>query len=169
LWVNKPGYDATPYNIVQLPRDQHPDIALVPSGYTTVEFRGFDQCTLPLSPCASPVQAAGHCIANCGRIVGPFGVDHDGVLASLDAPTPGGIGFTDGNWTRVFRNGTGGQVIFMPDTGFTPVYPPADACAPWRCSGRSWALQGGFWYYLEFSGDGEQCQRPYLETWVAPR
>jgi hypothetical protein len=35
LWVSKPGYDATPYDIVQLPRDQHPDVSLMPAGLPT--------------------------------------------------------------------------------------------------------------------------------------
>jgi hypothetical protein len=30
LWARRAGYDATPYDIAVLPRDQHPDISLTP-------------------------------------------------------------------------------------------------------------------------------------------
>jgi Bacterial Ig-like domain (group 2) len=30
LWARKPGYEATPFNVAQLPRDQHPDVSVSP-------------------------------------------------------------------------------------------------------------------------------------------
>jgi hypothetical protein len=156
LWARRPGYDPMPFNIAMLPRDQHPSIGLVPSGYTILDFQGDDQCTLP----GSSGSISGW------RDVGPFAVHSDGVIAYLGAPTPGRIHFSDGNTDNVLKIESDGHRTPMP---FAHSAPPPGVCDPWGCILGGFAVQGGYQYYLEFAGDFEHCGRRYRETWVAPR
>ena len=50
LWVQKPGYEATPFNIAMLPRDLHPDIGSPPS---FVNVSQVFEDTYHLSDCVS--------------------------------------------------------------------------------------------------------------------
>jgi hypothetical protein len=159
LWARKSGYDAVPFNVAQLPRDERPDIGLTPLGYVTLDLRGDDQCKLPggLTGVYSGV-----------RYWGPIAVHRDGLIAALDRSAR--IGFSDGNLVRVMRFGLDGRAIYMPTSLSTP---PLGICNPagdplGNCP--SFMAMGGNWYYIAFSGDIERnCQVPYRETWVAPR
>jgi hypothetical protein len=89
------------------------------------------------------------------------------------------VSFIDGNHWSVIRVGAGGEVIEAAQNYLNPVpLPPPEACAPWGCGGVaaccgsgnvSWSVQGGYSYYVEFAGDIEHCNNPYLVSFAVPK
>jgi hypothetical protein len=72
LWVSKVGYEASPFNVAQLPRDQHPEVALNPERALIREAFAF---TFQPSDCPDPFA--------CQRDLS-FPVHHAGLISNQE-------------------------------------------------------------------------------------
>jgi hypothetical protein len=85
LWTSKDGYETKPYKILQLPRDQNPDVTLTPAaGDVLFDVHGTNACSeLPVLDPTNPYGA---------RYVGEFVAYHSGSLVVHSVENPGDIG-----------------------------------------------------------------------------
>jgi hypothetical protein len=143
LWVSKPGYDAKSFEVVQLPRDQHPEVALTPlAGDVAFSISGSNAIT-DLSPyCGVPN-------ASCdNRLITSFPVHHSGelVVRELINPMWGSPG------VGVYKFSAAGLLISITGGG-----------GPFRAN-----LEGGYKYTLAFTGEFPMSS-PFRVVLTRPR
>ena len=143
LNIKAPDYEDAAYAIVDLPRDLHPDIGLMPTaGELAVNITGLDVCS---------ERAADRFFPNY-MVMAEFPVYHDGFVRSLCGPVACRVPFSIGIQTSLYRVTPDGRAERMPGVYL-----------------QGFRVQGGHHYYYIQTGDVTMCRTAYYEHLVRPR
>jgi hypothetical protein len=161
LWISKDGYDATSYKVLELPRDQTPNITLTPAaGDVLFEVHGTDACA-DLPPLYPTIPGGNH-------YVGEFVAYHSGSLVVHSVLNPGDIGGVTLSVSQVPPPRRG---PIFGDT-FTILASSSTIPNPYNCCGRilapSFPIAAGYRYVLTFDADVILCV-PYAVSLTRPR
>jgi hypothetical protein len=147
LVVSKSGYETTQFGVVELPRDGHPDIAMLPPpGQISFDIAGADVCTEhPSDPFFSKLSNPAHPDA---RILAVIDAHRNGIVSGgPTSPWP----FSDG----------AGILVYSISANRQPVIAPT--------SSAGYVVTAGTRYYYLGMGEVELCRHPYRIPFTRPR